>query len=505
MSNDYDVCVVGSGPAGAFAANRLAKKGYKVIVVEAGSDAPNANIGENLDLKNSNLKDSVDFGFSQQVGGSSNLWAGGLAEMNAIDLESRPHFNFLAWPVNAEEVKLLYARVKEMIGIKPSIYKTKERVVEELTELSHGCNHEFREALVMDSPFKTRTLVDNVENLTLLKDHSVCKVELNQKNDCVLSVQAFNLETCDYVDIKASTFVLAAGSIGNIRIMLHSLGCFEFSKPKFYSSIGSYFSTHPKSYIGKIKFNKDIPDESQFINIFPKPLGFVRYYFGFKKTFLESHNLLNHCLRIESIYALRMARFLEYAKKMVVFLPFISTNTVFMNFIVGFGVKFFKMMENFTPAKDNDGSYHVRGFFDQASKVENKISLSSEKSASGLPLAKIHWKFDEGDWENVDKFMLHMKEELLKSNVGYLEYSRPSANQFTGIHSHFMGGTRAGISPNDSVVDGNLKVHGIANLYISGPSVFPSFGYANPFLSIAALSLKLSDHLIDMFESRSRG
>ena len=52
-----------------------------------------------------------------------------------------------------------------------------------------------------------------------------------------------------------------------------------------------------------------------------------------------------------------------------------------------------------------------------------------------------------------------------------------------------------GIDPKDSVVDPNLKVHTISNLYISGPSVFPTGGYANPFLTISALSLRLADHL----------
>ena len=46
-----------------------------------------------------------------------------------------------------------------------------------------------------------------------------------------------------------------------------------------------------------------------------------------------------------------------------------------------------------------------------------------------------------------------------------------------------------------SVVDQNLKVHEIKNLFVSGPSVFPSYGYANPFYTIAALSLRLADYI----------
>jgi choline dehydrogenase-like flavoprotein len=49
--------------------------------------------------------------------------------------------------------------------------------------------------------------------------------------------------------------------------------------------------------------------------------------------------------------------------------------------------------------------------------------------------------------------------------------------------------------PTQGVVDPNSCVHGIDNLYIAGPSVFPTGGYANPVLTTLALSLRLADHV----------
>ena len=52
-----------------------------------------------------------------------------------------------------------------------------------------------------------------------------------------------------------------------------------------------------------------------------------------------------------------------------------------------------------------------------------------------------------------------------------------------------------GRRPADSVVDGDCAVHGSANLYVAGSSVFPTSGVANPTFSIVALALRLADHL----------
>lgn len=64
----------------------------------------------------------------------------------------------------------------------------------------------------------------------------------------------------------------------------------------------------------------------------------------------------------------------------------------------------------------------------------------------------------------------------------------------SSIWSH-MGTTRTGSAPDESVVDPNLRAHGIENLFVTASSVFPTGGGMNPTLTIAALSLRLADHL----------
>ena len=58
-----------------------------------------------------------------------------------------------------------------------------------------------------------------------------------------------------------------------------------------------------------------------------------------------------------------------------------------------------------------------------------------------------------------------------------------------------MGTTCMHIDPKKGVVNENCQVHGVFNLFIAGPSVFPTGGYANPVLTIVALAVKLADHV----------
>jgi choline dehydrogenase-like flavoprotein len=58
-----------------------------------------------------------------------------------------------------------------------------------------------------------------------------------------------------------------------------------------------------------------------------------------------------------------------------------------------------------------------------------------------------------------------------------------------------MGTTRMHIDEKRGVVDANSKVHGLANLYIAGSSVFPTAGANFPTITITALALRLAEHI----------
>ena len=56
-----------------------------------------------------------------------------------------------------------------------------------------------------------------------------------------------------------------------------------------------------------------------------------------------------------------------------------------------------------------------------------------------------------------------------------------------------MGGTRMGNDKKNSVVNSDLRVHDINNLYINGSSNFVTGGYTNPTFTIVQLAIRLAN------------
>ena len=68
---------------------------------------------------------------------------------------------------------------------------------------------------------------------------------------------------------------------------------------------------------------------------------------------------------------------------------------------------------------------------------------------------------------------------------------------------HHIGTTRMHTDPRRGVVDAHGRVHGIANLYVAGASVFPTAGLANPTLTIMALAMRLAAEFKQQLRGRS--
>jgi choline dehydrogenase-like flavoprotein len=86
---------------------------------------------------------------------------------------------------------------------------------------------------------------------------------------------------------------------------------------------------------------------------------------------------------------------------------------------------------------------------------------------------------------------------LCASGFGQLHahHAQESTSPDFTRNAHPMGGTVMGSNAGTSVVDANLRLHGLQNLYICGGSVLPRGGAAMLTGVIVQLALRLADHL----------
>lgn len=136
---------------------------------------------------------------------------------------------------------------------------------------------------------------------------------------------------------------------------------------------------------------------------------------------------------------------------------------------------------------------------------ESRITLTEERDALGQPGIALTWKLTEQDKRTFERTETAIGRALGSSGIGRLlkagDLNDADWGNTLNHGWHHMGTTRMHASPRSGVVDERCRVHGVANLHIAGSSVFPTYGYANPTLTIVALALRLADDLTVGFES----
>jgi choline dehydrogenase-like flavoprotein len=129
--------------------------------------------------------------------------------------------------------------------------------------------------------------------------------------------------------------------------------------------------------------------------------------------------------------------------------------------------------------------------------------LIDELDELGLRRCRANWTPAEDDINNTVDFNSRFGALVGASGLGRVqvvdgldreEIFSNLVRQSSG-GGHQMGTTRMSNDSSTGVVDANLKVHGVENLYCAGSSVFPTFSWVNPTMTIVALSIRLAAHL----------
>src|SRR5262245_21078156 len=104
----YDLCVIGSGPAGMTVAAELAGSGLRVCVLESGR-ASVTPLGDRLRRVESEGIEIKSWSRERVLGGASTTWAGLSSPLEALDLAERPWVPLSGWPIAQAELERCYA------------------------------------------------------------------------------------------------------------------------------------------------------------------------------------------------------------------------------------------------------------------------------------------------------------------------------------------------------------------------------------------------------------
>jgi choline dehydrogenase-like flavoprotein len=142
----------------------------------------------------------------------------------------------------------------------------------------------------------------------------------------------------------------------------------------------------------------------------------------------------------------------------------------------------------------------LRNFMEMEPHPDNRVTLSARTDEHGLPLPHVEHRCTELDRRSLIALHARLAEAFAAAGLGRLEsdLAERGADDWPIDQdaSHHVGTTRMGDDPATSVVDADARVHGTANLYCAGGSVFPTSGCANPTYTICALSIRLAEHLV---------
>lgn len=134
----------------------------------------------------------------------------------------------------------------------------------------------------------------------------------------------------------------------------------------------------------------------------------------------------------------------------------------------------------------------LSAFFEEKGRRSNYLKPCKERTNQfGMPLTEIHFDRDK-------QVMLNMGRRLALLNEIFShmsDYTQTESKIWGAVGYHASGTCRMGATPEDGVVDSDLRVHDVDNLYVCSTAVFPSVGAVNPTLTLVALAFRLADHL----------
>ena len=501
------IVVVGAGAVGIYAAAQLAARGKQVVLLEAGKPQLGSFDGDSY-TSIGRPHSGIKIGRSRSLGGTTNLWGGQLVEFQPIDFNGRDWLPGSKWPVSYDEIARYYKPTYLNLGI-PQQFVSDESVWRGLSSAPPELGPDFEVFFTrwMSTPNFAELFGSQLQsdpNLQLLTDATV--TGFRGENSGITAVGVTNSKRQSHW-IEADTVVLAAGTIENVRLLLHAANDPNFAAPwRENGNTGCFFQDHLAGKIGSF----EPANKREFFRMFTNVV-----YSG--RKFMPKIRMRNAAQEKQRIYNTQVffAFESEISEHMVYLKQFLKAalynrkltggRDVLRN---GFGIAryLFPLMWKyvwdhrvFVPSTARI-DMHVQA--EHAPVLNSRIAIDpTALDAYGLPRVVLDWRIGEDELPSLQSFGVQIRDALQRHGIGTLKLDedllagRPEFLEKLGDIYHQSGGTNMAESDERGVVDRNLRVFGTENLYVTGAGTFPTTSNANTTFTAIAFTTRLVDHL----------
>jgi choline dehydrogenase-like flavoprotein len=137
--------------------------------------------------------------------------------------------------------------------------------------------------------------------------------------------------------------------------------------------------------------------------------------------------------------------------------------------------------------RDYNHWYTLGALSELLPRPDNRVTLAGETDDHGMPIARLDYTQCDNDRANI---------AAAKQTLHDIWQAAEAQDVLTiDRYAHLVGGCRMGSAPENSVVDADHRAWRVPNLYIADGSVMPTQGAANPALTIMALASRLAERL----------
>lgn len=507
----YDLCIVGAGPAGITVALELESSGWRVCLLEAGGASYEPRTqrlfeGEVVGQPYPPLRDTR----VGALGGATTVWAGWCRPLEPLDFEPRAWCDADGWPFGWDELAPYYGRAHELCGLAAFDYDPARWSAalgpEQILPADPSFANQIFHVNIQDFGQRYRARLERSRAIDLVLHAPVTRLLLEGE-----SCTAAEVRTLDghQLAIRADRFVLAAGGIENPRLLLLSAADPGGADAPGNSAglLGRYFADH-----AYVDFGTLVLREASALGFYrleptaPGATAMVRGVLSLRREAAERERMLNSALFFHPRYeahgvfaAAEVKAWLQLWNKVNrravpgAAWPYLRRALRAPHRIAVATAR--KLAVRHGPAT----RWRMRAAFETSFRPENRVVLGEGRDRLGRRQARVEWRIDDADIESMRRVTQRFGEAVRQAGLGHLQLAfadrPPEWRRTIEPGKHHMGTTRMHRSPSLGVVDDQGRVHGSANLFVTGSSVFPSGGYANPTLTIVALAARLGRHL----------